>query len=1114
MDIFKERLKKLNNQQRQAVELIDGPVMVIAGPGSGKTELLSLRVVNILRERKDDISPSNILCLTFTDAASVNMRQRLVGLIGRDAYHVAIHTFHSFGVEVINRYPEHFYNGASFLPADDITQTEILEEIFNKLDHDNPLRSKHNEQFVYIYKVKKAIEYLKKAGLTPSEFNKILAENKKALDVINPIIQNIFTERVSKKIIPLAYKALDKIKQIKHTPLPGGFRPFSEYFVLSLSEALDTASESESTKPVTEWKKKWVENDNEKNACLSDLIDAPKMNALADLYEAYMNAMHTAGYYDYNDMILDAISMLEHNIGIRLDLQERYQYVLVDEFQDTNDAQMRLLHLLTDHPVHEGRPNIMVVGDDDQSIYRFQGAEIANIIDFGKTYVDPALVVLKENYRSAQNILDAARHIIQKGMSPLKNILPDIKKELIAANKDIKDSAIHSKEFQTREIEYYWIAQEIKRLIAQGTFANEIAVIAREHKDLEELVPYFHSAQVPVSYERQQNVLHEPHIRELVVMARFVDSVMKKDFDVDDLLPEILNYPFWGLERREIWELSVKARQEHKPWLAVMTQSGGRLLEIADFFIELGSKATYATAEEILHELIGGPQILVSEEDNDDDATVRHDMFSPFRSYYFGNNKFTNHKADYLRFLSSLQSFVQSLRQYRQGKPISISDMVVFFERHIVNNIAINNTSSFVNADDAVHFMSAHKAKGLEFKVVFIINCQESIWANSGKGRGNIPLPANLPITPIGDTPDDYLKLFYVALTRAQKLLYLTSYRSDTKGKESMRLGFLASENTDTTPHFKPDFIDMEALDKTPDEFLTALWDTRYTKPFTPEEKALLKPELEKYQLSATHLSNFLDVSQAGPMIFLEKNLLRFPEPKTASSAFGSAIHKTIQRIYTHFKSEEQLPSSDDILVWFEEYLRYERINERDFELMLQRGEKSLTVFYEAKKNTFSLLDKSEFDFKNQGVLVGNAHLTGKIDRIIVSENEMVVCDYKTAKALERWTPSDAYENIKAWKYRQQLVFYKMLIENSRDFKGKYIVNKGVIEFVEPSHGHIVDLPADITKEEIERMEKLVNAVYSKIITLDLPDISKYSQDINGILEFEENLLNESAEIF
>ena len=151
MSPFEIRYKALNAEQKEAVDAIEGPVMVIAGPGTGKTELLSLRVANILR-KDTDIAPTNILCLTFTDAAAFNMRDRLVGLIGREAYRVAVHTFHSFGVEIINRHPEHFYAGAAFLPADDITQIEILQDIFEELDHGNPLRSQYQERFTSLFK--------------------------------------------------------------------------------------------------------------------------------------------------------------------------------------------------------------------------------------------------------------------------------------------------------------------------------------------------------------------------------------------------------------------------------------------------------------------------------------------------------------------------------------------------------------------------------------------------------------------------------------------------------------------------------------------------------------------------------------------------------------------------------------------------------------------------------------------------------------------------------------------------------------------------------------------------------------------------------------------------
>ena len=1104
MDNFKTRFEKLNKQQRQAVETIDGPVMVIAGPGSGKTELLSLRVANILR--LTDTAPKNILCLTFTDAAAFNMRQRLAGLIGRAAYRVAIHTFHSFGVEIINRYPEQFYGGASFLPADDITQTEILEEIFNGLDHDNPLRSKHNGQFVYLPKVKKAIEHLKKAGLSPAEFKIILAENKRAAVCAESIIQKTFGDRVSKKMIPDAERAAEEIKRCPLTPLPGLFKPFTQALADSLAEALNISEETNSTAPLSEWKKDWTAKNDDGAIHLADNLNMEKIEALAGLYEKYGVRMREEEYYDYNDMILDAIAILKRNTGIRLDLEEQYQYILVDEFQDTNDAQMRLLRLLTSHPIHEGRPNIMAVGDDDQAIYKFQGAEISNIIDFGKIYREPAVVVLSENYRSAQEILDAARHIIKKGAGRLENILPDVKKELVAANRDIKDGAIRSKEFPSREIEYQWIVKEAKSLTQKGLPAREIAIIAREHKELETLAPYFHAAKIPIAYERSQNALEEPLVIQLIAMARFVNSVIAKEEDADEFLPEILSYPFWEIKRSLVWEISIKARAKKKPWIKIMLESDGRFREIAEFFLNLGAKANHRTAEEVLHELIGGPQLILPGDDNDGKTAALHNMFSPFRSYYFSGERFAGQRAEYLRFLSSLQAFTGTLREYHRGRPVLTADMLAFVDTHIKNNLAINNLNPFVNAEDAVQLMTAHKAKGLEFEAVFVINCQESIWGDTTRGHGNLQLPMNLPISPAGDNPDDRLRLFYVAITRAKRLLYLVSYKTDQKGKESARLGFIAPEEL-APKQFRPEFVGIESTGKNAEELLAEQWDARHIGPFVPDEKALLKPLLENYQLSVTHLQNFLNVADAGPLAFFEKNLLMFPEPKTASGALGSAIHSAIHQAYKYLRNEEKLPSAEEVLSWFEGSLKDQRLNQTDFNLMLKRGQKALEIFYARKKDGFSSQDKIEFGFKSQGAVVNNAHLTGKIDRMIISGSEIIVSDFKTGKPIQSWEPADTYEKIKAWKYRAQLVFYKLLIENSRDFGGKYMVKRGVIEFIEPHRERIIDLGAEIKKEETERMEKLINIVYKKIMALDFPNTSSYSKDIKGILAFEEDLL-------
>ena len=897
--------------------------------------------------------------------------------------------------------------------------------------------------------------------------------------------------------------------------MPGGFDSFPVALSQSLTEALD-AAEEDGTAPLTQWKKRWTRKGDDGLVHLADSLEAEKIETIAVIYRAYMKRMHDGGYYDYNDMILDAIAALEKKPALRMGLADHYKYILVDEFQDTNGAQMRLVRLLTEGARAAEKPNIMVVGDDDQAIFKFQGAELSNVMDFQKIYADPKLVVLTSNYRSTQEILDLARQVICRGETRLEKIMPNVRKELTAAKKDLASGAIAGKEFLSRDLEYQWIAREAGKLIADGMKPKEIAIIAREHKELEAIVPYFHAAKIPVAYEREENVLRVPHIIQLVTMATFVDSLMQKSQDGDDLLPEILSYPFWGIERFTIWELSLRARTEHKPWIMAMRESGGKLKAIADFFLELGGQATSATAEEILHQLIGGPQLILPDDGDDDDITesdddaaakrtAPHEMFSPFRSFYFGKEKFTGERADYLRFLSALRSFVRALREYHPGRPVSTADMIAFVETHVANRLSINNVDSFASGEHAVQLKVAHKAKGLEFETVFVLNCEEDVWADDGRGHG-VPLPANLPIGPAGDTLDDQLRLFYVALTRAKRLLYLTASKMNERGKEVDGLSFLAAEEG-APAFFASELIGPEMLGETTEEILVGQWNAGHAKPFVADEKALLEPVLEKYCLSITHLHNFLNVADAGPVAFLEKNLLRFPEPITPANAFGSAVHETIKRVYGYVATAGTLPPEKEILAWFKKCLADERLNKNDFGRMLSRGEKALPKFFEAKRDIFSAADIIERDFGDQGVVIGDVPLTGKIDRMVIQKKEIVVCDFKTSKPLASWEPSDVYEKIKAWQYRGQLIFYKMLIEHSREFGGRFSVPQGIIQFVEPAHGRISHLEMPIEAHEVERLTALVQAVYKKIRALDFPDISRYSKDIRGIRSFEDDLL-------
>jgi DNA helicase-2/ATP-dependent DNA helicase PcrA len=518
------------------------------------------------------------------------------------------------------------------------------------------------------------------------------------------------------------------------------------------------------------------------------------------------------------------------------------------------------------------------------------------------------------------------------------------------------------------------------------------------------------------------------------------------------------------------------------------------------------------------------------------DSVLTHtdiEYTSPFKSYYFSKERFEHARAEYLSFLSSLRVFVKALREYKgksgNNEILNIQDLIDFVDIHEKNDVKLNDESPFASARNAVNLLSSHKAKGLEFDTVFVLSCQDEVWAGRGMIK-KISLPINLPLDPAGDTEDDQLRLFYVALTRAKRNLYLTSYRVKDDGGQSMKLRFL------TPPENVDDILKYEALKKiytpesiegktdesssifTPEthELLTASWLLYHTPLFLGEEQELLRSLLEGYQLSVTHLNNFLNVTKGGPQLFLEQNLLRFPQAKSPSGSYGSAIHKTLERISIQQKFNGTLPDIEGVVQWFKEYMNLERLSKSDARIYQERGIEALKAFYAEKKGEFAVEDKTEVNFKEQGVIVEGgeipAHLTGKIDRILtLPGGYMEVHDYKTGKAKAEWKPEGEYEKIKLYEYERQLIFYKILVEHSRDYGHQYKVNRGVLEFVEPmNNGHVADLILDIDAGKVERVKKLVSIVYTKIMNLDFPDVSKYSQDVEGIQAFEEDLLSKN----
>lgn len=1102
---FTEAYKQLNKNQQQAVDTIDGPVLVVAGPGTGKTQLLSMRAANIVR--RTDAQPNNILCLTFTESAAAAMRKRLVSLMGAEGNNVAIHTFHSFGAEVINRHREHFYNGAQFTPADELSSFELLEDIFEALPHDSPLAKTMNGEYTSLRDAQNAISHLKRAGLLPDELLAILKHNEAFCDAIEPKLTMVFADRFAKKDFPRFTKVAEAMAEFYPEEFNvDGYKPLAVLCENEFAKALAEAEETGKTTQLTAWRNRWLEKNGRGDFVFKDRKRTKKLRGLADIYQKYRKALEEHELFDFDDMVSTVAHTLETVDDLRFNLQEQYLYIMVDEFQDTNGAQLRLLAALTDNPVNEGRPNVLAVGDDDQAIYSFQGAELSNILDFAGRYRDTTVVTLTDNYRSTAPILQHSRDVIVLGAERLETTLEGVSKEL-TAHKQAKQTTTELHQFATTESEYNWVAEHIREQIAAGTPPAEIAVLARNHKYLVELVPYLHAAGIAINYERRSNVLESQHIKELITLAHTVVHLADQRFDLaESHLPELLSYEFWGLKTSDVWNLSLNAYKQRRMWLELMLEGEGKLHQIAEFIILAAHLSQREPLDTMLDVLVGSFERQMPE-DEAGDVTAQspdgppEDFVSPYRAFYFNQERLEQNPTEYLTLLSNLRAIRRALQSWiTEGTP-SLRTLLDFTELHDRTNTPVMDTSQTLEAENAITLMTAHKAKGLEFETVIVLSAQDEIWGRKARHpHSSIGFPHNLPIEPAGSKYDDALRLFYVAMTRAKQNLHVTTHAANN-GKESLGAEFLTDSALAIVAH-------PEQGAKTIDQLMPG-WEQRHIHLPKVTQQTLLRPTLDTYSLSATHVNNFIDVTRGGPQAFLLQNLLRFPQAMTGSQVFGKAVHAVLQRAHTHLVATGERRPVEDILHDFELQLQQGRLGEREFTFLLEKGSDVLQNYLSARYHEFNDKQKAERNFAGQGATLGEVRLTGALDLMEIDDETktIVVVDYKTGKGVSNWQGKTDYEKIKLHKYKQQLMFYKLLVEHSRDYRN-YKVARGILDFVEADGDNTLHrLTTPFDAEELLRFSNLLRAIWRRIQTLDLPDTSNYDPSYKGIIRFEQDLL-------
>ena len=1045
----------LNAKQKEAVEYLDGPLLVLAGPGTGKTQLLSEKVAYILKNT--DTNPENILCLTFTETGASNMRERLKSIIGKDGLKVNIGTYHAFGTDILTQYKNYAedYDRRLDSAIDEVMQFKIVRDIQNKLPGRDILRGDNVKDIISV------ISSAKSAGLSADDLTKIAEQNledsKVLSEAISPLLKNI-VPRAFKESYENAYRPIYEIliNYADAQPILPGVERSIAGLARDLKTAIVEAESAEKIKPLSSWKDKYFEKDEKGNYRLKDRVANKKLLSIAKVMGEYDTHLRDNGLYDFDDMIQEAVRILKTDNGFKLTLQERYQFIMLDEFQDTNPSQFAIIKQLTDYE----KPMIMAVGDDDQAIYEFQGALSTNLTDFQAHY-GANVIPLVENYRSTQEILDFSRKIISQAPDRFAD------KELIAHKPAPENTQIFRHEFLSSDMEYDFIARKIHQLIKAGVKQSNIAIISYKTKYFMPLLSYLKArSEIKIAYEKRDNLFEDEVIHEILTLARFLYEI-KNNLSGNTSILEILAYPFFKLPMLEVIKVTSEARKDRKAIFGRLSASeNAEIKQVAEWLANLVAKSFTEPLEIMLDYIIG--------------ATELDSYRSPLLAYYTKDDEYGT-----FNLYENLASLRGKLRKHFGERSLKLDDLIDMIDDYEAAEMTLNKTSPYKDADEAVQILTAHKAKGLEFEYVFIISADHVAW---GKGKGNnnlLSLPKNLTqIRHTGTTDSEKLRILYVALTRAKDSIIITNSLHDFNGKSPERLEYLEEYEEDGTvvsPLIPAQKVETHYEESAPfaSEKNLKTWLTPYIAS-DPDMRAIYKARVEKWRMSASSLTSFIDIVYAGPVEFFKSYILQAPrESETEALAFGDLVHKVFEKVTNSGISDEEA------IEFFLKELEKKELSSEVVAKIRERGPEDLMV---ALREFGAILrqGKAEVDFAPEKLSIDGVPVTGKIDHIIVNEETKTIeiYDYKTGGYhKEKWQ-----SHATLYKYMLQLEFYKLLLNNSPTYR-KYKVERAHILFVVPDKdGEVYDKVYEFNKDDESEILGLIKTVYNLVVSLEFLD--------------------------
>ena len=948
-----------------------------------------------------DTAAQNILCLTFTDAGVRAMRERLLELIGPEAHRVHIFTFHSFCNSVIQDNLAYF-GRQGLEPVTELEQIELTRNLLDQLKVSHPLRRGKISPYFYEKHLRDLFQLMKTEGWTA--------------DYLQNAIQRYLEDLPSRE-------------NYRYQRRYGDFQ----------------AGDIKQAKLETEQARMEI------------------LAAAVTLFPAYEKALARLGRYDYADMILWVLKAFQENERLLRSYQEQYLYFLVDEYQDTNGAQNELLHMLA---AFWESPNLFIVGDDDQSIFEFQGARLKNLVDYYQKYEDQITVVLlQQNYRSTQAILDAAGGLISNNEQRLTKQLEalGIEKKLQASLAERISSEVVPaiRSYPNNFQEEVAIIQEMQQLAQQGLNWSDMAVIYARHQQVQALQNLMDKHGIPYQTRRKTNILDTRIIRQLREMLLYLADERQRSFSGDHRLFKILHFSCFDIPPLEIAQLAAaraalpyEERLSWREWLQepALWPEGLKTKE------KIGQPALWW---EHTHALLADSSL---------PALIEHLLNGS------GLLSAALKAPDRLWQIQLAKTLLDVVREEVARRPrLQLAELLQMLDQMDANRLSMPMRKD-LELENGVHLITAHSSKGLEFNTVFILDATKDSWEGNQRRGQRFALPDTLTLSGETFVDETRRRLFYVAVTRAKERLFISFAQQNAKGKDQLACQFVDELRASTGWPV--------AEQQLSEEVLLAYEITALQSPEQPHlpamEKSAIAKLLSGFQLSPSSWHRYLDC----PLRFFYEVVLQVPQIQRPAASYGNALHNALQRYFNQMlgQTERSFPEKALLIEFFADEMEKARsfFSKQEYQAKLAQGKENLSKYYDQFNQSWTTQCRTEL--RLQQIEVEGVPMKGVIDRIdFLSEQDVAIIDYKSGSHNNSKLRPPTSSKPKGGNYWRQLAFYKLLWE-SRSGEQRNVKQAAISYLDLNKRGELTIESIDLSVGELRKAKQMIRQSYDHIM--------------------------------